>query len=81
MFIAEYVARSEHERLFPQPASASGLGNPGSSAGPPSGPRTQMSTRACRVEHDLIVLPELLDKPAGLLIVTRSRGVPKDRDR
>src|SRR5262249_50395195 len=45
---------------------------------PRPGPRTERSVRARRVEHDLIVLPELLDKPAGLLITTPSRSVPKD---
>jgi hypothetical protein len=30
-----------------------------------------------QVEHDLIVLPELLDKPAGPLI-TRPCGIPQD---
>ena len=34
------------------------------------------SERTRRVEHDLIVLPELLDKPAGLLITIRSRSPP-----
>jgi hypothetical protein len=36
------------------------------------------SVRACRVEHDLIVFPELLDKPAGLFITILSRGALQD---
>jgi hypothetical protein len=34
--------------------------------------------RVCRVEHDLVVLPELLDKPAGLLFATGSHRGPQD---
>jgi len=37
-----------------------------------------LAARACRVEYDLIVLPKLLDKPAGLLISNCCRGGLQD---
>src|SRR6516162_11044275 len=40
----------------------------------PTGP----SVLVCRVEHDLIVLPELCDEPAGLPVINCSRGVSQD---
>src|SRR5215472_10884297 len=38
----------------------------------------QQSVRSGRVEHDLIVFPELLDKPPHQLIATRACGAPQD---
>src|SRR6516164_3238432 len=44
---------------------------------PSVAPLLDKLVRGCRVEYDLIVLPELLDKPAGLPIANCSRGVPQ----
>src|SRR6516225_4431788 len=40
------------------------------------GDRRRSSARC--VEHDLIVLPELLDEPACLLLIIHSRSIPQD---
>src|SRR5262249_13371009 len=36
------------------------------------------SIRACRIEYDLIVLPELPDESASLFVTHRSRGTSQD---
>src|SRR5271165_1211034 len=50
----------------------------GSLAFLPFGPRTQRSARPCRVKHDLIVFPELLEEPADIFLVARLRSDPLD---